>query len=192
MHGYAKEITTIPLVAQMFVEIVAIDRPGRRKGRPLILAVCGIRSLNHRCGGTQGPDCKYVVGGMTTSQIKHRDRYISVHHILVEPLVVEEDMPAHMVVREGLDEGLCGGLVDSRENSGREERRGERRSAEERIQREMGLRATCGCSSPGRVIGQAVCGQGVWGKMGRVHSWTMEWPVGLWVVLTHGVDGKGV
>ena len=122
MHGYAKEISTIPLIAQMFVEIMDIDKPGRHKCRALILAVCGIRSLNHRCGGTQGPDRKYAVGGMTTSQIKDRDRYISVHHILVEALVVE-DVPAHMVVRESLDEGLCGGLVDSRENTGREERR---------------------------------------------------------------------
>ena len=128
MHGYAKEISTIPLIAQMLVEIVDIDKPGRHKGRALILAVCGIRSLNDRCGGTQGPDRKYVVGGMTTSQIKDRDRYISVHRILVELLGVEE-VPAHMVVRECLDEGLCGSLVGSRENSGREERRGGRGGA---------------------------------------------------------------
>ena len=190
MHGRAKEVITIPLIPKMFVETVATDRPGGRKDNALILAVCGIRSLNHRCGGTEGPDRKYVVGGMTTSGIKDRDRYMSVHHVLVEPLVVE-DMPAHMVVREGLDDGLCGGLVGSRENSGGEERREKWKSVEERVQRGMGLGDTCGCSSPGRVIGQALYGQGAWGKMGRVHSWTMEWPVGLWVVLTHGADGQG-
>ena len=31
MHGYAKEICTIPLIAQMLVEIVDIDKPGRHR-----------------------------------------------------------------------------------------------------------------------------------------------------------------
>ena len=53
--------------------------------------------------------------------------------ILVEALVIEEDMPAHMVVRECPDKCLCGGLVDSGEGSWREHGRREGRGVEERI-----------------------------------------------------------
>ena len=64
---------------------------------------------------------------MSASQIKDRDRYLSVDHILVEALVVEEDMPTQMTVRED----LYGGLADPRKDSGKEGRR----DMEEYIQR---------------------------------------------------------
>ena len=64
---------------------------------------------------------------MSASQVKDRDRHLSVDHILVEALVVEEDMATQMTVREG----LYGGLADPREDSGKEDRR----DMEEHIQR---------------------------------------------------------
>ena len=75
-----------------------IDGSRRCEGRALILAVCGICSLNDWARGTKGPYRKHVVGNMTARQVKDGDLYVFVRDILVEALIVEEDMPTNVVV----------------------------------------------------------------------------------------------
>ena len=104
----------------------------------------------------------------------------------MEALVVEEDMPAHMVVRESLDKRLCGGFIDSREGSGRKYRRGERWSMKDCIQRGMRLRTTNGCSCLRGIVGKAMGRQSFGWKMGRVLSWTMKQFVRVRVTLAVG------
>lgn len=59
----------IPLVAQMFVEVVLVDGAWGCKCRALILTVCSICCIDDRTRGTQGPDCKHMVGGVATRNV---------------------------------------------------------------------------------------------------------------------------
>ena len=117
----------------MFIEIVVIDEPWRCECWALVLAMCSICGLNHRSRGTQGPDRKQVMGGVAARHVKDGDLHLLTRDILVEALVIEEDMPAHMVVGESLDKRIRGGCVDTGEDSRREHRRRKRGLMEEHI-----------------------------------------------------------
>lgn len=102
-------------VAEVLAEVAHVDGPGGREGAALLFAVVFVRGLDERRVRAERIRREKVVRGVAVQRSASASERVDQSSIaLVKALVVEEDMPARVVILESLHESERGLVGDAR------------------------------------------------------------------------------